>query len=76
MLDHIQRVMTELQHYLKVKQDIIKDYLNLWKSRDNRDNFFNDFLMLGKLKENLNYLEHEIPSINQVQKPTDVSMKK
>ena len=64
MLDHIQRVMTELQHYLKVKQDIIKDYLNLWKSRDNRDNFFNDFLMLGKLKENLNYLEHEIPSIN------------
>ena len=76
MLDHIRQVMIELQHYLKVKQDMIKDYLNLWKSRDNKDNYFNDFLMLNRLKENLNQLENEIPSINQVQKPTDPSMKK
>ena len=68
--------MIELQHYLKVKQDMIKDYLNLWKSRDNKDNYFNDFLMLNRLKENLNQLENEIPSINQAQKPTDPSMKK
>ena len=76
MLDHIQQVMIELQHYLKVKQDMIKDYLNLWKSRDNKDNYFNDFLMLNRLCGNLNQLENETPSINQVHQPTDPSMKK
>ena len=64
MLDHIQRVMTELKHYLKVKEKMIKEYLNLWKSRDNSQKYFNDYLMLNKLKENLTSLEYEIPSSN------------
>ena len=72
----MQRIMNELQHYLKIKQDCLKDYLNLWKARDNKDNYFNDFMLINKTKDNLWQLLNELPAVTIMQKPQDVSLTK
>ena len=45
MLDFIKKIMNDLMHYLKIKQQCIIDYLNLWKSKDNKDKDFNDYML-------------------------------
>jgi hypothetical protein len=57
MLDHLKILLTELKHYLKIKEETIKDYLNLWKSKDNRDLYYNDYMLIAKIKDNLDQIE-------------------
>lgn len=73
MLDHIKLIMNELHFYLKIKIKCLLDYLNLWKSTDSKDNYFNDYLLIGKLEDNLLQLRSELPA-NDLQKPQDVSL--
>lgn len=58
MLDFIKKILNELIHYLKIKQSCIIDYLNLWKSRDNKNKFFNDYMLLHKIQDNMKRLEN------------------
>ena len=81
MLDLIQQILNEVQHYLKIKQSCILDYLNLWKGRDNKDGYFNDFMMLKKIQINIDQLEDletlkSNPTALNLIKPRDVSINK
>ena len=73
MLNHINVIMNELYFYLKIKKSCLLDYLNLWKSTDSKDNYFNDYLLIGKIEDNLLQLRSEQPPID-LQKPQDVSL--
>ena len=79
MLDLIQQILNEVFHYLKIKQTCILDYLNLWKGRDNKDGYFNDFMMLKKIQINIDQLE-DLESLKSnpaaLIKPRDVSINK
>lgn len=60
----------------------IVDYLNLWKSRDNKDKYFNDYMMLTKINQNIQNLDDlevlikggKAPAF--LSKPRDVSVSK
>lgn len=64
MLDYIQIIFCELMHYLRIKQECWKDYLYLWRCKDNQDKYFNDYLLIRKIEDHIDKLVFEPPKLN------------